>query len=785
VPGSVDRPSILQAEDRAHQGQVFHDNPNALPQHPYVAAAKRVGNRMSPEGSAPQGSGGIAAQPRSFFNPAGLTREVLGFAPYWELSSGGLSDIQYDKLSTVNYFGLTLDGNGNVVGDSGYSGWTSGSLNSLIAQAHAAGDRAVVTFKCFDNPAIYNIIYDGNHSQNSFNNIISALGQKGLDGVNIDFEGSTAGMPSDFQAHFTFWVQGLSEQLRAARPGSFITLDAYSGSASWDAGFMRIDTLAPWVDAFFIMAYDMTMPADAPNAPLQGPYTYNDTTSVDQYLSKVGGDGTKVILGVPYYGYKFSTIGNGFRAPILPGTGGLADTYSIFRSEFVCASGNPDNISLQWDSQSVTPWATWFSPPSGDPCGGNHGATRELYYDDAASLGAKYDLVNGRNIRGTGMWALGYDHGYTDLWNTIGNKLMCSQLQIAALTPASGTAGTQVAITGCGFQRDGSGNIPTVTFAGTSAPVRYVSLTQVVATAPTHSLGAVDVTLTNPAASGGGSVTAPQGFTYAANGYTLDGWGGLHQFGGAPAIADNSHAYWPGWDIARAVAVCPGGQGGYVLDGWGGVHNFGNVPAVADSSHTYWHGWDIARGIALVQCGSTSVQGYVLDGYGGIHAFGSPSPPAEPQPGAYWSGWDIARGIAVCPGSQAGYVLDGWGGVHAFGGAVTVSDSAHAYWSHWDIARSLTVTSCGPGTSTGYTLDGWGGIHAFGSAANVPDNSHAYWKGWDIARGITWVSAYQGGYIVDGWGGIHPFLVGAGLQPDLTPAHYWPYWDIARSIGSG
>jgi hypothetical protein len=31
----------------------------------------------------------------------------------------------------------------------------------------------------------------------------------------------------------------------------------------------------------------------------------------------------------------------------------------------------------------------------------------ELYYDDAGSLGLKYDLVNGRGLRGTGMWARG------------------------------------------------------------------------------------------------------------------------------------------------------------------------------------------------------------------------------------------------------------------------------------------------------------------------------------------------------------------------------------------
>jgi hypothetical protein len=37
----------------------------------------------------------------------------------------------------------------------------------------------------------------------------------------------------------------------------------------------------------------------------------------------------------------------------------------------------------------------------------------------------------------------------------------------------------------------------------------------------------------------------------ASAGYTLDGWGGLHPFGGAPPIV--SQSYWPGRDIAKCV----------------------------------------------------------------------------------------------------------------------------------------------------------------------------------------------------------------------------------------
>ena len=79
------------------------------------------------------------------------------------------------------------------------------------------------------------------------------------------------------------------------------------------------------------------------------------------------------------------------------------------------------------------------------------------------------------------------------------------------------------------------------------------------------------------------------------SGYTLDAYGGIHPFGGAPARSTD--AYWPGWDIARGIALRADGTSGYTLDGFGGIHPFGGAPAVA--AGTYWPGWDIARGIAL------------------------------------------------------------------------------------------------------------------------------------------------------------------------------------------
>lgn len=259
--------------------------------------------------------------------------------------------------------------------------------------------------------------------------------------------------------------------------------------------------------------------------------------------------------------------------------------------------------------------------------------------------------------------------------------------------------------------------------------------------------------------------------------YTLDGWGGVHANGSAPALS--SGGWWPNWDIARGLAIFADGTGGYLVDGWGGVHPVGAAPAVESSG--WWPNWDIARGIVLAPWASAlRPDGWILDGWGGLHPFGQ-APRITDE--SLWPNWDIARGVVILPDSTptsvAGYTLDGWGGLHSFGGASAV---AGAFWPNWDIARALTLL---PGTTRanpgGYTLDGWGGVHPFGAAPAV--SLGGFWPNWDIARGIVpWTAAsseYPGGWVLDGWGGLHPF----GAAPAVSSGGWWPNWDIARGLG--
>jgi spore germination protein YaaH len=687
-------------------------------------------------------------------------REVLGFAQSGEVSSGSWkSDLRLDLLTTVAYFGINVNGDGSLVtSDSGYQTWQSQDATDLINAAHASGDRVVLTVKAFNNAAIASVTGSSQSRQTAVANIVAQVAARSADGVNVDFEGFDPSVASNF-VQFVAQLRGtLSTQLPNA---AYLTVDTYA-SAALGGTMYDIVHLVSYLDAFDVMAYDITSPGSSsagPVAPLAG-MTYADVNTVSSYLSLV--PASKIILGVPYYGYKWSVTGPVAQAPTLGSAS--ADTYASVQSDLGCAS----QLTQHWDSTFATPWATWWSPATNDPCQGNHNSWRELYYDNAASLGQKYDLVTSTNLKGIGIWALGYDSGYQDLWNEIAAKLTVPAPVVVPL-PASETttaftvswslpSGSPPAAYFAVFVTDSDGpwtfwrnvaNSQSTTFYGLKGH-RYGFAVEAF-TPDWRASGVDDADSASTTVSTQAQSSEP--FTSM---YALDGYGSLHP-ASSPPLA--SSAQWPGWDVARGVALDAAGDGGAVVDAFGGLHPTGSVTAATGTF--YWRGWYITRGMTLVPAAS---HGWVLDGFGGLHPFAlgaAPLPPALTT-SPYW-GWDIARGVAAFSDGTGGVVLDGWGGVHPFSTAANpaVPADVSMYWPRWDIATAVTLIAGSTAAHySGYVVDGFGGVHPFASqGVALPSlSTGALWPGMYLARGIVLIpGSTTAGYVVDRNGGFHPF----------------------------
>ncbi len=340
-----------------------------------ILAAESADHSFLPAASAPP----LAAPPSLADSPPLQPHEVFAFAPYWSLPNQ--SQFALGDFTTVAYFGVDVAGNGALVqSGSGWNGFQSADLTSLITRAHRARTRVVLTVKCFSQSTLNKLTSDANAPRVLANQLISALESKRMDGVNFDFEGTgNADGPGLVRL-----ITQVSSALRSVDPNWQITMDTYASSATSPGGFFDIPALAPAVNAFFVMAYDMENPAvPSPTAPLSGP-GFTDAATVASYLSVV--PGSKVILGVPFYGLAWSTTSNTLGAPP---TGG---PYPLSYDEIAAAG-----LTTYWDATTQTAWSeyqdgsTWY----------------QIYYENPQSVALKAQLANSRQLAGVGAWALG------------------------------------------------------------------------------------------------------------------------------------------------------------------------------------------------------------------------------------------------------------------------------------------------------------------------------------------------------------------------------------------
>jgi GH18 family chitinase len=147
-----------------------------------------------------------------------------------------------------------------------------------------------------------------------------------------------------------------------------------------------------------VMAYDYHWSGSAftgPVAPLDGWGTYDVPWTVQDYQTWGALPG-QLLLGVPYYGYLWETVS---------GIPGAQTTLSGMARTYAQAKVQAEIHGSLWDAPSSTPWSRWQDPE-----------WKQLWYDDAASLSAKYDLVLDEGLAGVGIWALGYDGANGELW---------------------------------------------------------------------------------------------------------------------------------------------------------------------------------------------------------------------------------------------------------------------------------------------------------------------------------------------------------------------------------
>jgi spore germination protein YaaH len=350
-----------------------------------------------------------------------LRKEVFGFLPYWEVNSAFLD---YELLSTIAYFSVGADRNGNLLRTNtdgslttGWGGWTSSRMTSIINAAHSKGTRVVLTLSVFawssGQAAVQGALL-GNPSArlNLARQAADAVRARGADGINLDFEPIASGYADEFAT----FVREVRAELNKRAPGYQLTFDTtgYIGNYPLEAA-----TAAGAADAIFIMGYDYRTSGSSyagSISPFSGPaYDLQDT--VNAYAARV--PASKLILGLPWYGRAWSTVSDQVNARNQSGAKFGASNTVVFDTALDYAK----QYGRRWDSREQGPWVAYRR----ENCTTTYGCVtswRQIYYDDAVSLKLRYDFINRRGLRGAGIWALGYDADRIEMRQALAEKFL-------------------------------------------------------------------------------------------------------------------------------------------------------------------------------------------------------------------------------------------------------------------------------------------------------------------------------------------------------------------------
>ncbi|MCX7651276.1 MAG: glycosyl hydrolase family 18 protein [Bacteroidia bacterium] len=323
-----------------------------------------------------------------------LKKQVMGYHPYW--AGTAFTAYQWNLLSTVVFFSYEVDpATGSYANPSVINTWRT---TSLVSTAQANGTQVQLCASLFGGTNLSNFLTNPTARLRCIDSLIHLIAIRNANGINIDFEG----LPGAQRSNFTNFMQQLRDTLNRRRPAA--KLSVALPAVDWNNAF-DVTALSNICDQLFIMGYDYywsTASTAGPTGLLHVGSIWGsrcNSRSIIDYLA-AGAQRSKLILGVPYYGFRYPTSANTF--PSSTTGSGVSRTYAQAYSE-------ANTYGWNWDSHSRS---RYFMYQSG-------GQWYQTWWHDSLSLAWTYRTVNMQGIGGVGMWALSYDRPRMELWGAL------------------------------------------------------------------------------------------------------------------------------------------------------------------------------------------------------------------------------------------------------------------------------------------------------------------------------------------------------------------------------
>ena len=351
-------------------------------------------------------------------------KEVFGWHPYW--MGNAWQNYPFELLSTISYFSYKIDPQtGSYSNSKQIEDWRT---TALIDSAKLKKTKILLTVSSHGRSNNHEFLGDRGKWSVLIDSVTRLIKDRDADGVDVNFEQ----LPYMKRERFNLFIKQLREQLdnriNSKKAMLSITLPAVDSREIFD-----VKELQKYADLLVIMGYDYNtgnqiQGAVAPLRSVEG-YPISLSNTVEFYLN-TGIDPSKTVLALPYYGSMWT--GNLGENGEVESKFERKLTYREIMNLFSKNIDGNSNAEPFLDQRSMTNYYNFTYPDN---------TTKEIWFDDDYTLGKKFDYAISQKLKGVGVWALGYDNGYEELWDVIDDRFASQEkIIINPITEQSGYA---------------------------------------------------------------------------------------------------------------------------------------------------------------------------------------------------------------------------------------------------------------------------------------------------------------------------------------------------------
>jgi GH18 family chitinase len=218
---------------------------------------------------------------------------VVGYLPEYRFNTS--NQLEYCKLTHLNLAFANPDSSGKlIINDFSHILTKARNQNSEIKIYISIGGGSLSELQS----SVWSDLIDNSENRSLIiKEIVDFVINNDLDGVDVDLEWGNV------TSGYSPFVIGLKESLTSNKKGMTA---AFPGTTRFEN---ITDEAIQNFDFINIMAYDFTGPWNPTNSGQHSSYN-NSVQSIEFWTNSVGISGTKLTLGVPFYGYDFTDSSN-------------------------------------------------------------------------------------------------------------------------------------------------------------------------------------------------------------------------------------------------------------------------------------------------------------------------------------------------------------------------------------------------------------------------------------------------------------------------------------------